>query len=182
MSDNDDDDDASAPEKTPRYVLELLSYIEDLDARRRADGMYTHVGYATDVDPRTGDARVLRFSTKTKAAAYYDRLFGSSMRALNAHGNWTSDWDSITKHAYCVREDVGVGANFVVEPMQSEAQMEKIVDQELDEAATGGDGDGGKKRRRREEREEGEESQENQEGEVSELKLQQQQQQLLIQG
>jgi hypothetical protein len=148
MSDNDDDDDASAPEKTPRYVLELLSYIEDLDARRRADGMYTHVGYATDVDPRTGDARVLWFSTKTKAAAYYDRLFGSSMRALNAHGNWTSDWDSITKHAYCVREDVGVGANFVVEPMQSEAQMEKIVDQELDEAATGGDGDGGKKEKK----------------------------------
>lgn len=100
----------------PRYVLEILSFIEGVEAKRRADGKYHHIGYATERDPNTGDMRVLRFPTKARAAAYYDRMFGFStshgMRALNARGNWCSDWHPVTRHAYCVRDDVGVGASF----------------------------------------------------------------------
>jgi hypothetical protein len=44
-----------------------------------------------------------RFQTKQDASDYYDS-FNPTMRRLNAHKNWCSDWDPTTHLMYIVRE------------------------------------------------------------------------------
>ena len=101
------------------YCLEILRKIEDVDEMRARNGAYEHVGYEHRVDPSTARREILRFSTKKKAAEYYDahkREMGHGypddfkMRLLNAHNTWRSDWHPVTKLAYAVREDHGVVA------------------------------------------------------------------------
>jgi len=99
------------------YCLEILRKLESVDEMRARDGLFEHVGYEHRVDPSTGRREILRFSTKKKAAEYYDRnkrAMGHGypddfkMRLLNAHNTWRSDWHPVTKLAYAVREDHGV--------------------------------------------------------------------------
>jgi len=69
------------------FVLEVLRF------QSTGDDHFEHVGYMR-----------ARFMYKKDAASYYDR-HNPRMRALNAHGTWTSDWDPHTNLAFTVRTD-----------------------------------------------------------------------------
>ena len=66
------------------YILEVLEFIPGKKL--------VHVGYMDKV-----------FPTKEEAAEYYDE-HNPHMRALNAHGEWRSDWDPETHLMYVVIE------------------------------------------------------------------------------
>jgi hypothetical protein len=74
------------------FVLEVVRFVLD----HVGDTKFQHVGYMRAA-----------FRTRGDACAYYDR-HNPHMRALNAHGTWTSDWDPSTLLAYIVREDCDV--------------------------------------------------------------------------
>ena len=101
------------------YCLEILRYIKDEEDVRARGGIFEHVGYEHRVDPSTGHRQILKFRTKKKAAQHYDenkRQYGGeypedyTLRALNTHNTWISDWNPVTRLAYAVREDHGVVA------------------------------------------------------------------------
>ena len=72
------------------YVLEV--------ARFDRSG-FAHVGYVDKL-----------FSTKKSAAEYYNRN-NPHMRHLSTNGMWGSDWDTVTKLKYIVRDNEGIHCN-----------------------------------------------------------------------
>ena len=71
------------------YVLEIMRFAHDgVEDKRRAGGVFEHVGYATEPNDRpyangpTGAKRIREFRTKAAAAAAYDRLFVPTSRGV----------------------------------------------------------------------------------------------------
>lgn len=75
------------------YILEVqkLNLTGDL-LQSECNGKSTHVGYMNIV-----------FKTKQQACKYYD-MYNPSMRPLNAHHTYRSDWNHDTYLLYVVRE------------------------------------------------------------------------------
>ena len=73
-----------------KYVLEVLEFkkYENSNIPR-----LIHLGYMKR-----------KFKTKKDAVSYYD-INNQHMRSLNAHNNYKSDWDPITRRVYIVRDN-----------------------------------------------------------------------------
>ena len=80
----------------PTYVLEVARFITDPEEWKVKRGKLEHVGYMRAI-----------FRTKAAAVSYYDR-HNPTMRSLNEHGTWQSDWDPRTHMLYTVREYRGL--------------------------------------------------------------------------
>lgn len=74
------------------YVLEVQQFINHLDERKSLKGIFRHVGIMDIV-----------FCSKEEAIQYYN-IHNPHMRALNAHGGDSSDWDPETLMRYVVRK------------------------------------------------------------------------------
>ena len=78
----------------PIFVLEVIRFFpSSQEIYSFIDGKEEHVGYMK-----------AKFKTKEDACSYYNRN-NLHMRKLNAHGDYKSDWDPITKLLYIVRKD-----------------------------------------------------------------------------
>lgn len=82
------------------YVLEVQQFINDKplghDRPAEENGVFIHVGYT-----------VRTFESKLAAAEGYDCKF-PTMRKLNAHGRWVSDWNPTdNNYRYVVRRYFG---------------------------------------------------------------------------
>lgn len=73
------------------FVLEVVRFVLEVEGQEAA--LFEHVGYMRAA-----------FKRRKDAASYYGR-HNPHMRALDAHGTWTSDWDPQTRLAYIVRDD-----------------------------------------------------------------------------
>lgn len=72
------------------YILEVQKYYSNVDPQM--NGKSEHVGYMNVI-----------FKSKKEACDYYNK-FNPHMRSLNAHGNYSSDWDPKTCLMYVIRE------------------------------------------------------------------------------
>jgi hypothetical protein len=74
------------------YILEVQQFDElGHISHPEWNGTFNHIGYINAL-----------FKSKQSACDYYDQL-NPNMRSLNAHNNWCSDWNPVTKFRYVVR-------------------------------------------------------------------------------
>jgi len=91
------------------FVLEVVEFLTEKKGENGwelSGGKFKHIGYMK-----------AKFQTREDAVSYYNR-HNPHMRSLNAHNNYRSDWDPITKRLYIVREDHHM--NDHIEPFSSD--------------------------------------------------------------
>jgi hypothetical protein len=95
------------------YILEVqkLNLIGDL-LQSECNGKSTHVGYMNIV-----------FKTKQQACKYYD-MYNPTLRPLNAHHTYRSDWNHDTYLLYVVRE---YGDEYLSIPPFEEKEKDLVI-------------------------------------------------------